>query len=105
MTNFEIIANAAIENGIYTEEQVKSIIESGHSLPLHTFSEWKRIGFIVKKGAKAAMTCFIWRYKENKKGNEEQPEEQKDGIEVCKDYYKTKAYFFTDKQVERIQTA
>ena len=26
----------------------------------HTFAEWKRMGYSVKKGAKSAITCQLW---------------------------------------------
>ena len=28
----------------------------------HTFAEWKRMGYSVKKGAKSAITCQLWKY-------------------------------------------
>ena len=28
----------------------------------HTFAEWKRMGYSVKKGQHAALTCQIWKY-------------------------------------------
>lgn len=51
MTNMEIIFNDAINNGIYTEEEATKIIEKCGGLPLHTFNEWKRRGYSIKKQA------------------------------------------------------
>ena len=28
----------------------------------HTFAEWKRMGYSVKKGQHAALTCQLWKY-------------------------------------------
>lgn len=49
MTNTEIIINEAVENGLYTMEQIENILASGHMIPLHTFQAWKSAGYIVKK--------------------------------------------------------
>lgn len=99
MTNLTIITSAAIQAGIFTESEVDSIIKSGHELPLHTFAEWKRLGYSVKKGEKARMRCDIWR-KSNKKQQDE------NGEEVENDrFYKKLAHFFTADQVEKIATA
>lgn len=98
MTNFEIIANCAVETGVYTKEQVETIISQGFNLPLHTFAEWKRLGYSVKKGEKAKMTCRIWKYS-NKEV--EQKEEVQDE-EANSHYYLTKAFFFSNEQVEKL---
>lgn len=99
MTNLTIITAAAIQAGIFTEAEADAIIKTGHRLPLHTFAEWKRMGYNVKKGEKARMKCDIWR-KSNKK------EENADGEEVENDrFYKKVAHFFTFDQVEKIATA
>lgn len=98
MSNFEIIANNAIDAGIYTKEQVQALIASGFRLPLHTFAEWKRLGFSVKKGEKAKMTCRIWKFSDKKTETaEDQNVEESDSR-----YYLTKAFFFTREQVEEI---
>lgn len=100
MTNFDIIASGAIAAGIYTEDQIQQIISNTGDLPLHTFAEWKRMGFSVKKGAKAILSCYIWRW--NSK-TESLP--MKDGTEQEVDashYYKKRVYFFGLDQVERI---
>lgn len=97
MTNFTIITNAAVNAGIFTKDQAEAIIKTGHELPLHTFAEWKKLGYIVKKGEKARLHCDIWM-KSNKKV------ETKDGEEVENDrFYKKLSHFFTADQVTPIQ--
>lgn len=99
MTNFDIITNAAIEAGIYTEEQIKEMISKGGDVPLHTFKEWQRIGYQVRKGEHAKLTCYIWRM------NNKTSTMTINGIEQENDeshYYKTKAFFFTAEQVDKI---
>lgn len=100
MTNLQIIASAAIENGLYTLEQVEACFASGHNLPLHTFAEWKRLGFIVKKGEKSKLACEIWM-----KSNKKQTAETKDGDEIEIDtsrFYRKLSHFFTFDQVEKL---
>ena len=103
MTNFEIITNEAIANGLYTEEEAIQIIEERGALPLHTFAEWKKHGYNVRKGEHAKLTCYIWRMNV-KKGV--LPMKDGDDVEIDEShFYKTKAFFFTADQVERIAIA
>lgn len=99
MTNLTIITSAAIQAGIFTEAEADAIIKSGHELPLHTFAEWKRLGYSVKKGEKARMRCDIWR-KSNKKVQTAYGEEVENDR-----FYKKLSHFFTIDQVEKIATA
>lgn len=103
MTNGKIIANAALEAGLFTKAEVQAAIQTGVSLPLHTFAEWKRMGFAVRKGEKAALKCDIWRFSECK--NLRSAESQNDNAiqEKLKPsyYYKKTAFFFTRHQVEK----
>lgn len=62
MTNNEIIYSESIAAGIYTQDQADAILSSGHALPIHTFPEWKRMGYSVKKGEKAAIKTRLWKY-------------------------------------------
>lgn len=99
MTNFQIIAEAAIQEGLYTEEQALAILEEDGCLPLHTFGEWKRMGYSVKKGETAALKAEIW-----KKSTKKQTYTDKDGNEQQVDpkrFYKKLSNFFTADQVER----
>ena len=43
MTNTEIITRTAIAEGLFTEAEATAIIASGRRLPLHTYSEWRRM--------------------------------------------------------------
>lgn len=98
MTNFEIITNAAIAEGLYTEEQVNAIFQSGHDLPLHTYNEWKRAGFQVKKGEHAALSCDIWMPKKKKAAEKQEGDDEEEG----RNFYKKHAHFFLVSQVESI---
>ena len=95
MTNTEIIARESVANGIYTKEQVESLISNFIDLGLHTYQEWKRLGYQVKKGEKAIFKTKLWRYKNAKKSVDDEEEESY--------YYLTNAYIFSRNQVERLE--
>ena len=101
MTNLQIIASEAIANNIYTEQEVEKIIGAGYRLPIHTFAEWKRMGYIVRKGEHATITTRLWKFT-NKK---QDAADDADGNQEPDHYYLAKAFLFTKDQVEKIATA
>lgn len=102
MTNSQIIYSEAISAGIYTQEQADAILASGHALPIHTFAEWKRMGYSVKKGEHAAITCQLWKFT-TKPTKAAQAAAEAAGKEADEDphYYLAKAHLFTGAQVQR----
>lgn len=115
--NRNLIMYAGLEAGIFTAEDLSSFFFRGIMPEYHTFNEWKRRGYIVKKGSKAAFSCRIWDYKTTKKGTYTAEEAASlnaimvnaDGSQVkegdpktSSDYYKFNAYFFGPMQVEQI---
>ena len=85
MTNYQIIENAKIELGL------------DEDLILKTYQDWKRIGYQVKKGEKSVMTCMIWfPKKSNVKVDADSEEVNEDS------FFKSKAFFFSQNQVEKI---
>lgn len=112
MTNTEIITRSAVLAGIYTKEEAEAIIKSGHVLPLHTYSAWKEAGYQVKRGEKAVLAVMLWKFREGKKTGEtaEVPGMlNADGSpatvekQEASKQFKTMAYLFSDKQVEKIK--
>lgn len=101
MTNLQIIASEAIANNIYTEQEVEKIIAAGYRLPIHTFAEWKRMGYIVRKGEHATITTRLWKFT-NKK---QDAADDADGNQEPDHYYLAKAFLFTKDQVEKMATA
>ena len=101
MKNADIILSDAIQNKLYTKEEAIALILKHGCLPLRTFAEWKKLGYAVKKGEKAALTSFIWKPKMSKKVLDDGITEEGDSVV---DYYWTKAHLFTDKQVEPIKS-
>lgn len=115
--NRTLIMWAGIEAGIFTASDLSAFLFLGKMPNYHTFNEWKRRGYIVKKGSKAAFSCRIWDYKTSKAGTytaEEAAEMNAiminaDGSEVKEgdekkhsQWYKFTAYFFGLDQVEKV---
>lgn len=104
MTNSEIITSEIIGHGIMTEEQLASFVNENGYLPLNTFAEWKRFGFIVKRGEHATITSKLWRFTDKKKKGtrlktelDKAAEKQDNGR-----YYLAKAFLFTSEQVQKL---
>ena len=95
MTNFKIIMNSAIQNGIFTQQQIENFLSKNTHPPIFTYQEWQKQGFQVKKGEKAKMTCEIWMPKKQTQEEIENNEE--------KEFFVKKAYFFTQEQVEKMK--
>lgn len=115
--NRNLIMCAGIDAGVFTAADLEAFLFNGQMPEYHTFNEWKRNGYIVKKGSKAAFSCRIWDYKTSKKGEYTAEEAaamnamiiNADGSEVKEgdpkthsQYYKFNAYFFGPDQVEKV---
>ncbi len=98
MTNEQIIWNNRVDlmkKGIIGHGEKMVVVEDENgkrsfiSEPeqIHTFSDWKRRGFIVRHGEKAVATFSIW-----KSGKGTDGEEGK--------MFMKKAFFFKESQVE-----
>ena len=108
MTNEEIIVEAALASGLYTEEQVAAIMEAGGELPLHTFATWKEKRFVPRKGSKG-LKVRLWRHRVKKEAGDvsdpdtlnpfdlNAPDPEKGG------YYMVTAALFDVSQVQRIK--
>ena len=98
MCNSEIILmNTAllIENGTITEEN-----------EINTWIGWKKRGYRVKAGEKHIAEFSIW-IKNKKKAEEEKEqehteEENEKPKKKRREFIMTKAFWFTDEQVEKI---
>lgn len=89
------------ENSTATAEDLFSAALAAETF--HTFAEWKRMGYSVKKGQHAALTCNLWKYtdKPGKAAREAAAEAGKDAPETDPHFYMTKAHLFHALQVER----
>ena len=108
MTNNEIIINQAIAHGIYTKAEAQAIVAAKGCLPIHTFAEWKKAGYSVKRGEHAAITCDLWKYTERpgkaaKAARAEAAKAGQNGPDADAPdphYYMAKARLFTLDQVK-----
>ena len=71
----------------------------------HTFAEWKRMGYSVKKGQHAALVCNLWKYtdKPGKAAREAAAAAGEDAPESDPHFYMAKAHLFSALQVEKIK--
>ena len=96
MNNEQVIRKAAINAGIFTEEAAAAILSTGRRLPLHTYQEWRRMGYQVKQGEHAALTVVLWKYRSETV--------EINGQEVeSGDCYRTTAHLFTAAQVKKAE--
>ena len=73
---------------------------------LHTFDYWKKEGKNVKKGEKALIECYLWKYT-TKPSKEQREKAAAEGKEAAPDphYYPTKSHLFSCLQVESSRPA
>lgn len=69
----------------------------------HTFAEWKRMGYSVKKGQHAALVCDLWKYtdKPGRAAREAAAEAGDDAPESDPHFYKQKSHLFHALQVQK----
>ena len=120
MTNNEIIFETV--RNTFTPAQLAELVQSTYTVDegsdesaenifsamlaadtFHTFAEWKRMGYSVKKGQHAALTCQLWKYtdKPGKAAREAAEADGKDAPETDPHFYMTKAHLFHALQVEK----
>lgn len=66
---------------------------------IHTYNAWKKLGYQVQKGEHAVAKFPVWKFKANKKQEQEVDEEQ----EVSGRCFMKVAFFFTMGQVAPIK--
>ena len=87
-----IIGTTGNQICIEDEEGNKEVIYEPEEI--HTFMEWKRRGFSVKKGEKAITQFTIWKHVTKKAKEENEEDEEK--------MFMKQAFFFLSEQVEPI---
>lgn len=109
MTNAQIIFNRSItlmQSGIIkgSGKFLNVVDQAGNTSlleipePLHTFNEWKKLGYVVRRGQKARAYIQIWKYKEPK-----EVEEGKVLTEEEKHFFMKNAAFFAFDQLEPLK--
>ena len=116
-TNTDLIMLAGFNSGVYGYNDLMNYLNDGIIPNYHTFATWKKNGFIVKKGQKAAFKADIWKYTE-KKGTMSQEDADKLNAIMCgpngeplhkagdettsSRYIKKLSFFFGPDQVEKL---
>ena len=69
----------------------------------HTFAEWKKLGYSVKKGQHAALVCNLWKYTEKpgKAARDAAAAAGEDAPESDPHFYMAKSHLFNRLQVEK----
>ena len=69
----------------------------------HTFAEWKKLGYSVKKGQHAALVCNLWKFtdKPGKAARDAAAAAGKDEPENDPHFYMAKSHLFNRLQVEK----
>lgn len=112
MTNEAIIFNrsvALMKAGILkgTGRYFSFTDDTGNTMTLeepeaiHTFQEWKRLGYAVRRGQKAVAFIQIWKYKEPKKADDTTGTVAMTIEE--RSFFMKNAAFFTAEQVEPLK--
>lgn len=119
MSNNEIIMNtvksafspeqiAQLTAAIFTPEQIAKHQQMGMepaeilASSFHTFAEWKRLGYSVKKGQKSPICCMLWKYtdKPGKSAKEAAAKRGAEEPEHDPHFYMAKSHLFHFLQVE-----
>ena len=100
------------EDGIinYTGRVFKAQTADGQTIDvketeaIHTFMDWKKAGYMVKKGSKAVAKFTIWNFTD-KASKAALEAAEKEGREVSDNphYYMKEAAFFSASQVQPIE--
>lgn len=131
MKNNEIIYNAVtstftaeqlatLVSAIYTPEEIATRVDRAIVIDgaedvyaatvaemaadnFHTFAEWKKQGYSVKKGEHATITCMLWRFtdKPGRAAKEAAAAAETDIPENDPHFYPAKSHLFFRSQVER----
>ena len=91
MNNSQIIEQAAIASGFYTQEEVSRFAAEGKTIPFHTQTTWRKKGYAPKEGISGFETC-LWKKRGNPEGDN-QPDS----------FFKVKCHLFHPSEVEVIR--
>lgn len=70
-----------------------------NKIVLHTYAQWKKLGYQVKKGEKSKHRISVWKRSIKKVENEEGEKEEVDNGR----YFLKESAFFTQDQVEAMR--
>ena len=94
--------SAILEEGsAQTEDEILTAELAAQTF--HTFAEWKRMGYSVKKGQHAALVVNLWKYtdKPGKAAKEAAAQAGQDEPETDPHFYMARSHLFNRLQVEK----
>ena len=113
MTNEEIVMRESVElmkqGVIACAGQIDVIDENGNKskmdIPesIHTYQEWKELGYQVKKGEHAIAKFAVWKPTKRKEVKNEDEENDNKKVEARPTFFMANASWFKISQVEKIQ--
>ena len=104
-SNTAAIIRAGILEKVFTVPEMVTFLETGRAPEYHTFDVWKKAGYMVRKGEKAAFSALIWKHIADGSKDAE-PETETDGETEEKagpDFIHKVAYLFGPAQVEKME--
>lgn len=106
-SNTAAIIRAGIMEKVFTVPEMVTFLETGRAPEYHTFDVWKKAGYMVRKGEKAAFSALIWKYTaDGKTEAEPETDAETDGETEEKagpDFIHKVAYLFGPAQVEKME--
>ncbi len=102
MSNDQIIAEAAISAGLYTEEQVQALYEAGKQLPLHTYAVWVEMGYVPRQGERG-LKVKLWKHRGRKSSATSEQSEGEIDPQSSGNFYLVSTCLFDVTQVKRIE--
>lgn len=104
-SNTAAIIRAGIMEKVFTVPEMVTFLETGRAPEYHTFDVWKKAGYMVRKGEKAAFSALIWKHIADG-GKDAEPETETDAETEEKagpDFIHKVAYLFGPAQVEKME--
>lgn len=103
-SNTAAIIRAGILEKVFTVPEMVTFLETGRAPNYHTFDVWKKAGFTVRKGEKAAFKAAIWKYTaDGGKDAETETETDAEEVKAGPDFIHKVSYFFGPSQVEKLE--
>ena len=98
MTNNEIINNTA---SVLYAENLDDILMNDGTIGLHTYNEWRKLGYQVQKGERAKAKVKLWKKVRRKKAKLDKDAKSDDEYETK--FIMTNASLFDLTQVKPIE--
>ena len=91
MNNTQIIEQAAIDSGFFTQEEVSRLTSEGKVIPFFTTTTWRKKGYAPREGV-SGYEAMLWRRRKGAEGNN-----------LAGSFFKVKCHLFHPSQVEEIK--